>query len=150
MSSPTRSRDKVLQSLYEIEVGGSDLKEILKTRSKERKNIFFKNLLIGVTNLIDDLDATLKTGIDRSIKQLDPIERNILRIAIYELEKKELEYLNYLFGMGKLLRFKTNSGIITGIISGVDSSGQLIVESKGKTTAFQNKEIQNKEESNLV
>ena len=91
MSSPTRSRDKVLQSLYEIEVGGSDLKEILKTRSKERKNIFFKNLLIGVTNLIDDLDATLKTGIDRSIKQLDPIERNILRIAIYELEKKELE-----------------------------------------------------------
>ncbi len=91
MSSPTRSRDKVLQSLYEIEVGGSDLKEILKTRSKERKNTFFKNLLIGVTNLIDDLDATLKTGIDRSIKQLDPIERNILRIAIYELEKKELE-----------------------------------------------------------
>ena len=91
MSAPTRSRDKVLQSLYEIEVGGSDLKEILKTRSKERKNIFFKNLLIGVTNLIDDLDATLKTGIDRSIKQLDPIERNILRIAIYELEKKELE-----------------------------------------------------------
>tara|TARA_Y100001949_G_scaffold145681_1_gene128943 strand:- start:106 stop:468 length:363 start_codon:yes stop_codon:yes gene_type:complete len=81
----------VLQSLYEIEVGGSDLKEILKTRSKERKNTFFKNLLIGVTNLIDDLDATLKTGIDRSIKQLDPIERNILRIAIYELEKKELE-----------------------------------------------------------
>ena len=91
MSSPTRSRDKVLQSLYEIEVGGSDLKEILKTRSKERKNTFFKNLLIGVTNLIDDLDAILKTGIDRSIKQLDPIERNILRIAIYELEKKELE-----------------------------------------------------------
>ena len=91
MSSPTRSRDKVLQSLYEIEVGGSDLKEILKTRSKETKNTFFKNLLIGVTNLIDDLDAILKTGIDRSIKQLDPIERNILRIAIYELEKKELE-----------------------------------------------------------
>ena len=29
-TSPTRSRDKVLQSLYEIEVGGTSLKEVLK------------------------------------------------------------------------------------------------------------------------
>ena len=53
-----------------------------------------KPLLVAMIehiNSIDDLDAILKTGIDRSIKQLDPIERNILRIAIYELEKKELE-----------------------------------------------------------
>jgi BirA family biotin operon repressor/biotin-[acetyl-CoA-carboxylase] ligase len=52
------------------------------------------------------------------------------------------EYLNYLFGMGKLLKFKTNSGIISGEISGVDSNGQLLVTSNGKTHAFQNKEIQ--------
>lgn len=52
------------------------------------------------------------------------------------------EYLNYLFGMGKRLKFKTNSGIISGEISGVDSNGQLLVISNGKTHAFQNKEIQ--------
>ena len=28
-TSPVRSRDKVLQSLYEIDLGGSDAKEIL-------------------------------------------------------------------------------------------------------------------------
>ena len=52
------------------------------------------------------------------------------------------EYLNYLFGMGELLRYKTNSGIISGEITGVDSNGQLLVRSEGKTHAFQNKEIQ--------
>jgi len=52
------------------------------------------------------------------------------------------EYLNYLFGMGELLRYKTNSGIISGEITGVDSNGQLLVRSEGKTHAFQNKEIE--------
>ena len=45
ISSPTRSRDKVLQSLYESEVGGAALKELIKNRPKEKDNIFFSNSL---------------------------------------------------------------------------------------------------------
>ena len=85
ISSPTRSRDKVLQSLYELEVGGTALKELIKNRPKEKDNIFFQAHLHGVLKSLKDLDKILDRSMDRSLSQLDPIERNILRMSLFEL-----------------------------------------------------------------
>ena len=85
ISSPTRSRDKVLQSLYELEVGGTALKELIKNRPKEKDNIFFQTHLHGVLKSLKDLDKILDMSMDRSLSQLDPIERNILRMSLFEL-----------------------------------------------------------------
>ena len=41
-TSPVRSRDKVIQSLYEIELSGSDLKDILADLAKSAR-ISFKS-----------------------------------------------------------------------------------------------------------
>ena len=46
-TSPTRSRDKVLQTLYELELGGEELKEVLKNHSSEKSNKFYKEILKG-------------------------------------------------------------------------------------------------------
>ena len=84
-TSPVRSRDKVIQSLYEIELSGSDLKDILADLALQRRYPHFKDLLTGVINSKEDIDAILADNMDRKLSSLDPIERNTLRLATYEL-----------------------------------------------------------------
>ena len=90
-TSPVRSRDKVLQSLYEIDLGGSDAKEILKDKEMQKRYPHFKDLLIGVTESMSNLDNLLQQLIDRDLLVLDPIERNALRLAIYEMLNSDLD-----------------------------------------------------------
>jgi len=84
-TSPVRSRDKVIQSLYEIDLSGSDVKEILKDLSLQSRYPHFKDFLIGVTNSMSYIDQTLANYMERDISSLDPIERNTLRLATYEM-----------------------------------------------------------------
>ena len=90
-TSPVRSRDKVLQSLYEIDLGGSDAKEILKDKEMQKRYPHFKDLLIGVTETMSNLDRLLQQLMDRDLSGLDPIERNALRLAIYEMLNSDLD-----------------------------------------------------------
>ena len=90
-TSPVRSRDKVLQSLYEIDLGGSDAKEILKDKEMQKRYPHFKDLLIGVTESMSNLDCLLQQLMDRDLLGLDPIERNALRLAIYEMLNSDLD-----------------------------------------------------------
>ena len=90
-TSPVRSRDKVLQSLYEIDLGGSDAKEILKDKEMQKRYPHFKDLLIGVTESMSNLDNLLQQLMDRDLLRLDPIERNALRLAIYEMLNSDLD-----------------------------------------------------------
>ena len=90
-TSPVRSRDKVLQSLYEIDLGGSDAKEILKDKEMQKRYPHFKDLLIGVTESMSSLDSLLQQLMDRDLLGLDPIERNALRLAIYEMLNSDLD-----------------------------------------------------------
>ena len=84
-TSPVRSRDKVIQSLYEIELSGSDVQEILKDLSIQSKYPHFKDFLIGVIESMHDIDKTLSIFLDRDLASLDPIERSTLRLATYEM-----------------------------------------------------------------
>ena len=90
-TSPVRSRDKVLQSLYEIDLGGSDAKEILKDKEMQKRYPHFKDLLIGVTESMSNLHNLLQQLMDRDLLGLDPIERNALRLAIYEMLNSDLD-----------------------------------------------------------
>ena len=90
-TSPVRSRDKVLQSLYEIELGGSTAEEILEDKIIQKNYPHFKDLLIGVTESISELDVLLQKIMERDLSGLDPIERNALRLAIYEMLHSDLD-----------------------------------------------------------
>lgn len=90
-SSPTRSRDKVLQTLYELEVGGEDLKDVLKNHSSENSNAFYNYILKGVLDNQENIDEIIQNNLDRPIQQLDVIEKNALRIGLFELMNKELD-----------------------------------------------------------
>ena len=90
-TSPVRSRDKVLQSLYVIDLGGSHAKEILKDKEMQKRYPHFKDLLIGITESMSNLDSLLQQLMDRDLLGLDPIERNALRLAIYEMLNSDLD-----------------------------------------------------------
>ena len=90
-TSPVRSRDKVLQSLYEIDLGGSTAEEILEDKIIQKNYPHFKDLLIGVTESISELDDLLQKIMERDLSGLDPIERNALRLAIYEMLHSDLD-----------------------------------------------------------
>ena len=84
-TSPVRSRDKVLQSLYEMELSGSSAEEILKDLSLQSRYPHYKDLLIGLDDSQEDIDKTLSEFMERDMPSLDPIERNTLRLAAYEM-----------------------------------------------------------------
>ena len=84
-TSPVRSRDKVVQSLYEMELSGSGVKDILKDLSMQRKYPHFKGMLKGVVEAKDIIDETLSNFMERKLSSLDPVERNTLRLAVYEM-----------------------------------------------------------------
>ena len=90
-TSPTRSRDKVLQSLYEIEIAGTSLKDVLKDQFTKKNYPHYKALLEGIVESQDTIDELLEKNMDRELSDLDPIERNVLRLAIYELLNNNLD-----------------------------------------------------------
>lgn len=89
--SPTRSRDKVLQTLYELELSGEDLKDVLKNHPSEKSNAFYKDMLKGVLDNQENIDEIIQNNLDRPFKQLDVIEKNAIRIGLFELMNKELD-----------------------------------------------------------
>ena len=84
-TSPVRSRDKVIQSLYEIELSGTNIKEILKDLSLQSRYPHYKDFLVGVIDSKEDIDNKLSEFMERKLSSLDPIERNTLRLAVYEM-----------------------------------------------------------------
>ena len=90
MTPKQRSRARVVQALYQWLVSGDDLSEIEKQflNQKEGKisKAFFSNLFTNIPKNISLLDEIIKPSLDRSIKELGPIERSVLYLGVYELK----------------------------------------------------------------
>lgn len=90
-TSPTRSRDKVLQTLYEMEIGEKELKQVLQNHSSEKSNLLYKEILNGVIESKEKIDEIVFKHSNRPVEKIDFIERNAIRIAIYELINKKVD-----------------------------------------------------------
>jgi N utilization substance protein B len=84
------SRELVLQGLYQWRLTGetesaiaSQLRETqIFSRSDEA---FFSRLLSGVLTHVDQLEQAIQPYLDRSLKELSPVEYSILLLSTYEL-----------------------------------------------------------------
>lgn len=91
MKSRRRSRCIVLQALYEIDSAGHDPQEVLRNRLDEQSlppgSIGFINTLVqGVLEHRARLDSLIQENAPEwPIEQMAIIDRNILRLAIFEL-----------------------------------------------------------------
>lgn len=85
-----RARRMAMQALYQWQMGGQDAADIeaqfVHDNDMTRVDVsYFHELLHGVTAHLDALDAQLAPCLDRSVGEVDPVERAILRLAGYEL-----------------------------------------------------------------
>lgn len=86
------ARKKAVQALYQWDLSGADIPVIIE-QFKEYQDMakvdigYFEKLLHGVPRTVDKLDAEIIKHLSRRLDDLDPIERNILRLCSYELSE---------------------------------------------------------------
>jgi N utilization substance protein B len=79
-----------MQALYQWDLSGSALSDI-ETQFQEDEDFsradgdYFHELLHQVPARLDEVEATFVQYLDRPVKELDPVERAVLRMAGYEL-----------------------------------------------------------------
>ena len=90
LAARSRSRRRALQAIYAWQVGGNRMIQVIEQfRHEQDMEIadleYFEDLLRGVEKNLAELDAGIRTHIDREISEVDPIERAVMRIAAYEM-----------------------------------------------------------------
>ena len=91
MKARRRARAAVLQTLYELDFTDHDAKSAIKARFEERPlpesvQDFARSLVLGVQTYRVYLDSVVgELAPEWPIEQIAAVDRNVLRIAIYEL-----------------------------------------------------------------
>jgi N utilization substance protein B len=86
----SRARRRALQALYAWQLSSSPVERVIEQfRAEQDMEIadleYFEALVRGVVEHAGELDAVLVKFLDRTMEQVDPIERAVLRIAGFEL-----------------------------------------------------------------
>lgn len=86
-----KSRKYAMQALYSWQMSGTNIGDIkdfyLADRNPGKFDVeYFEMLLHQIPNKVAELDESLAPYISREIKEIDPIELSILRIAAYEFQ----------------------------------------------------------------
>lgn len=89
----TNARKAAVQALYQWQMTGHNLSEIERqfheeNRLKDAQKSYFAELFYGVPENLDIIDRALSEFIDRPVDKIDPVERAILRIGVYELLRR--------------------------------------------------------------
>ncbi|OGC07246.1 transcription antitermination factor NusB [candidate division WOR-1 bacterium RIFOXYA2_FULL_36_21] len=91
MGKRTTGRRLAMQALYEADFGLAKVLEIIERLSKEENMIeeslsFAKHLACGAFDKKDEIDSIIKKhSKDWPIERMSGVDRNILRVALYEL-----------------------------------------------------------------
>lgn len=90
----TRARRRALQAIYAWQLSGGDAQSIIAQFAHEQANEvadleYFEDLVRGVIRSRGSLDETLQPFLDRTVEEVDQIERAMLRIAAYELRNRQ-------------------------------------------------------------
>ncbi len=121
-----KARRSAVQALYQWLITDSPLIDIHNEFKNERRELqkadqeYFKQLINGVGKYQDELEEMMRADLDRSIDQLDPVERAILLLSSYEL-KYELQtpkrvVINESVELAKLFGAEQSYKYINGII----------------------------------
>jgi N utilization substance protein B len=98
MSSRHRSRERALQLLYQWESSGETPEAVLKTYFKSlsdsiggkvvSQDVFAEQLFYGVTRRAASLDDVIqKHAANWKLDRMALVDRNVLRIAVYEMDQ---------------------------------------------------------------
>lgn len=83
----------IVQSLYQWQITGTAESDLL-TQFRDRPEYthvdqaYFDDVLSGICKQASELEKSIDRFADRPLAQLDPVERGILLLGIYELREK--------------------------------------------------------------
>ena len=85
-----QARSRAVQALYSWSISDEALNDIeqqfLVEQNMNGVDVnYFKELLHEIPGHLDEIDEQITKRLDRSFKELDPIECTVLRLATYEL-----------------------------------------------------------------
>ncbi|MBG6247394.1 MULTISPECIES: transcription antitermination factor NusB [Symbiopectobacterium] len=90
-----RARECAVQALYSWQLSKNDIADIeLQFLSEQdvKKDVdisYFRELLAGVAMQAEKLDALMAPYLSRQLEELGQVERAVLRIALFELSKRD-------------------------------------------------------------
>jgi N utilization substance protein B len=93
-----KARELAVQAIYSWQLSQNSVTDIevnfLTDNSARRFDIpYFQQLLHGVTKSVGSIDEAISPYVDRPLNEVDPVEKAILRVAIYELKDcKDVPY----------------------------------------------------------
>lgn len=124
----SQARRHAVQAIYQWQMVGQDVGEIINQFLEEQDiNSFevpyFQDLLHGVPGHLGELDALLKPALDRAIESVDPVERAVLRLGVYELRfKPEVPYrvvINEAVELAKVFGAEQGHKYVNGVLDQV-------------------------------
>lgn len=89
-----RARQCAVQAIYSWQISKNDVADVelqfLTDQDMKGTDIaYFRDLLVGVALHHEELDRVMAPHLSRAIDELDPIERAILRLSVYEMTKRQ-------------------------------------------------------------
>ena len=126
MKKRSRGRELALQFLYQLDLRGPDLAseadEFLKSQESEREaRSFARQLIDGVLTHFDELNGVIQ-GVAQNwdIARMAVIDRNVLRLAAYELlHRTDIPpkvAINEAIELGKRYSTQNSGAFINGIL----------------------------------
>jgi N utilization substance protein B len=137
----TNARKTAVQALYQWQMTGQNLAEIERQfveeeRLKDVQKSYFIELFYGVPKNLDAIDQVLSEFVDRPVDTIDPVERAILRIGVYELlHRLDMPYrvvLNEGINLAKYFGADGSHKYVNGILDKV-AQQKRAVEIKART-----------------
>jgi N utilization substance protein B len=88
-SARRKARKLALQGIYQWQATDLPVSEIeahlLEEKSVDKIDVpYFREILEGVSEHIDDIDEKITPALDRSLQEVSLVERAVLRLAVYE------------------------------------------------------------------
>ncbi len=126
MGSRRRAREQALQILYQVDAGAGDLEEVLRVfwdepPADDEGVLFTGRLARGVTAHRDELDERIEAhSINWKLHRMPAVDRNILRLAVYEILHCEdiptMVSINEAIELGKQFSTGESGAFINGIL----------------------------------
>lgn len=124
------SREKAMQALYQIDIAGEiDPKIALLNTLKEgeENNEFLEQLVLGVLENKEEIDSIIEKNLENwTIDRMGTVDRNILRLAVFELiymkEIPENVSINEAIEIAKVFGDEESRRFINGVLSKVKES----------------------------
>lgn len=124
------AREKALQALFQIDVSEAEPEiAIDHVLNGEQKDAFLSDLVTGVVNNHEEIDRIITNHLEKwSLERLANVDRNLLRMAVFELKYCEdipdNVVLNEAIEIAKIYGDDESSRFVNGVLSKIKASLQ--------------------------